>query len=1130
MVDRLDNMTIKPVLRWWGFAGLLSALLSVVFLLSFPASAQDTQVTVQTIEQQIAALEADDEIEATDKDLALELLVEARTEIVAATQRKAQADGYANAALNSREIIAELDQDISDLQSEDTEIDIPNTVDALRGRLTSVQSDRAVQEDRRARLLEERTMLAGRASAIADEIAATRGQLDDLEELAAGDETADDSPLGQARRTLRAARTYANRTDLNTLNRELQSIPERQSIVSTRIRLRETIISGLDQEISQLAARLSDVRDDLAEAALLRAGEELASAQQLGAPDLVLAEENLDLARELKTMASESLVIDTLIEDALETKLLIGEQAETVERIIATGRVTTEAGTLLRRLRSSLPSVLSLRNQIDDAVESRAETQLNLALWQERLNAIDNEPFDGQSVEDFSTSDETEVSIFNLQRSLKDHQRALLQSLIDAGQNLSDRLTQKEIAVSETLTSAQDLRNSLDRRLLWLPSNVRPFSNFQSNLQRALVWMAQPEGLQNAWEQYQAAFGDRALLFIIVMLLSVLAYASRQRLAAMTAELNEDVGKVARDRYTTTPFALLLCLVRSASIPGILLAIALPAYFLESENAHLTALTGGLVSAALFIWLILFLRTIAEEDGLLAKHFHWNRRSINALHDMRLWAVALFGAAFFLFVSTVASQRSDVEYSLGMVVLLALSIQFAIVGYRVFELDRGLVRNVIESDQRGGYLFMGILTFCVAPVITGLIPLLGYFDTAVALQSRLLGTAALLTVLVLAYGVLRRIILIAQKRYILRKASEERSKRIAQRERLEAEGEEEDKTAAQFDPVAFNEELEEQRKRITNQTLTLLVYFEITGALIGILAIWGNILPALGVANDIVLWTGVDTINGDRLTRPVTLWNLILFFAFIAAGIVAASNIRGFLEIGPLQRLRLSAGSRFAIYTIVGYVLIGVGIVAGFLQLGVDWSRLQWIIAALGVGLGFGLQEIVANFISGLIILFERPVRVGDTVTIGDLDGDVTNIAIRATTVKDFDNREVLLPNKSIITENVTNWTLSDTIMRIIIDIGVAYGSDIARVREVILKVAADEPDVLETPEPRLFFMNHGDSSLDFELRVYISNPRKRFRVRDRLNTEMNIALAEAGIEIPFPQRDIHFRGPMPTE
>jgi potassium efflux system protein len=212
--------------------------------------------------------------------------------------------------------------------------------------------------------------------------------------------------------------------------------------------------------------------------------------------------------------------------------------------------------------------------------------------------------------------------------------------------------------------------------------------------------------------------------------------------------------------------------------------------------------------------------------------------------------------------------------------------------------------------------------------------------------------------------------------------------------------------------------------------------------------------------------------------------------------------------------------------SVLGYIIVAIGIVVAFNKLGTDWSQMQWIVAALGVGIGFGLQEIIANFISGLIILFERPVRIGDYVTIGDQSGTVTRIQIRATTLGDLDNREILIPNKELITGRVTNWTLSNSQTRMIIKVGIAYGSDTDKARDIMFAAVTNNPKVLEMPKPQVFFLGFGDSSLDFEIRIFLRSFEDRFPVSHVIHTDINLALEKAGITIPFPQRDLHIIRP----
>ncbi len=181
------------------------------------------------------------------------------------------------------------------------------------------------------------------------------------------------------------------------------------------------------------------------------------------------------------------------------------------------------------------------------------------------------------------------------------------------------------------------------------------------------------------------------------------------------------------------------------------------------------------------------------------------------------------------------------------------------------------------------------------------------------------------------------------------------------------------------------------------------------------------------------------------------------------------------------------------------------------------------------MGLGFGLQEIFANFVSGLIILFERPIRVGDVVTVGEVSGTVSRIRTRATWITAFDRKELLVPNKEFVTGQLINWTLSDAVLRLSIPVGIAYGSDTNRAIEVLEQVAKKSWRVLADPRPHVFFIAFGDSSLSFELRVFVRSADQLFAARHDLHMGIDKAFREAGIEIAFPQRDLHLRS-VPVE
>jgi potassium efflux system protein len=256
----------------------------------------------------------------------------------------------------------------------------------------------------------------------------------------------------------------------------------------------------------------------------------------------------------------------------------------------------------------------------------------------------------------------------------------------------------------------------------------------------------------------------------------------------------------------------------------------------------------------------------------------------------------------------------------------------------------------------------------------------------------------------------------------------------------------------------------------------------------------------------------------------VTVADLIRAVLFLVATFWILRALPGIYEFTLFPRLRLDEGMKYATFTISRYSIFVIGMLLTLSEMHLDLGRLGWLMAAVGVGLGFGLQEIVSNFVSGIILLVERPVQVGDTVTVGNMSGKVRRINIRATTILNFDRQEVILPNRSLITREVTNWTRGDTINRLVISIGVAYGSNVEKVSEILVQIAREDPDVMKDPAPSVVFMQHGESSLDFNLQVFIPSPEAIMVIRDRLNKRISREFEKHGIEIPFPQRDLHIK------
>jgi len=257
----------------------------------------------------------------------------------------------------------------------------------------------------------------------------------------------------------------------------------------------------------------------------------------------------------------------------------------------------------------------------------------------------------------------------------------------------------------------------------------------------------------------------------------------------------------------------------------------------------------------------------------------------------------------------------------------------------------------------------------------------------------------------------------------------------------------------------------------------------------------------------------------------IQVLNLIKLAVFLVLLVVGERVFRR-VVVGPLLgRTQLQPSSQFAIGRVFGYLLFGLG---GYIALtfsGFDVSSFAILAGAVGVGIGFGLQNVVSNFVSGLIILVERPIALGDRVEVGQTAGTVTKISLRSTVIVTNDNISIIVPNSQFIENPVTNWSHGDSKVRIRVSVGVAYGSDVEKLRRVLVEIAVAHPEVLRDPLPQLFFVGFGESSLDFELGVWTSTMARRPSVlRSDLNYAIERCLRENGIEIPFPQRDLHVR------
>lgn len=579
----------------------------------------------------------------------------------------------------------------------------------------------------------------------------------------------------------------------------------------------------------------------------------------------------------------------------------------------------------------------------------------------------------------------------------------------------------------------------------------------------------------------------------------------RNRARRRLAPLGEQAARAGCTSMAPTWEAAWLTVLLATPFAVLLGAIYLAMWLAYGEPGFLRALALAIGQTAAVVFFVELLRQASRPDGLCEKHLAWNAEGLRFLRRRCRGLILIAGplwtiTALFEYQGTAIWRDSlgRIAFILGMVALANF--------LRATLRPSGVLLREYLAYRQDSYLYRSRKTWygavVASPVALALLAAVGYYYTALQLAVKLVSTAALGGLLILVSGILHRWLLINRRRLAMEQAR-------ARREAAASRGESGDESI-----VVDVEDQGVNVAEVREQSMRLLRSFVFLCGAVGAWLIWDDVFPALGILGGIPIW-------------PNSVWSLgdlLLALVVFAATTVAARNVPGLLELTILRRLPFDPAARYAWTTVSRYLIVALGVLIGGQALNISWNDVQWLVAALGVGLGFGLQEIFANLISGLIVLFERPVRVGDIVTLGDTTGVVSRIRIRSTTIMDWDRKEYVVPNKDFITGRVLNWTLTDSVNRIVLNVGVAYGSDMKRCCEVIHEILKAHPEVLEDPSPLVTFEGFGDSTLNIVVRCYLASFDNRLRVIHELNCQINDRYVKEGIEIAFPQRDLHLR------
>ena len=689
--------------------------------------------------------------------------------------------------------------------------------------------------------------------------------------------------------------------------------------------------------------------------------------------------------------------------------------------------------------------------------------------------------------------------------------RKTLLELVTTRGDLLDRLNRELSALlNETITlqlnqkqllsTAQSLRATLDEQMFWIPSNKPLDLEWLETAPRQLKQQLINLPWASSFGELRDGLLQRPLLFLPFALLMVALLWKRRYLYAKLNEIHHDIGHFKRDSQWHTPKALLINVLLALPIS---LALALSGYALQTDARGMNANMGAALIQMAEAWLVFYTAyRILAPGGVAELHFRWDKPLVEFLQGWirKLGFVVLALVAVVAFAEQQPAALADDV--LGIAVVLSCYAAMAWLLCR-------LLLNDFENATKA-YRLRKILGFVFAllPLALFLAVCFGYYYTALKLSDRLINTLYLLMLWVVVEAAFVRGLAVAARRLAYQRA-------LAKRQAAKEAGEGNEIIIEE--PTLDIEQVNQQSLRLIR--LALLAGF------IGVLYwVWSDLISVFSYLDNITLYEYTSGSGANMSMVPISIGDVIGALIIIGISIAFARNLPGLLEVLVLSRLDLGQGSAYATTTLLTYVIIGVGFVSTLSTLGVSWDKLQWLVAALSVGLGFGMQEIFANFISGIMILFERPVRIGDTITIGNLSGTVSKIRIRATTITDFDRKDIIVPNKTFITGQLINWSLTDTVTRVTLKLGVDYGSDLDLVKELLLKAARENPRVLKDPEPLVYFLNFGQSTLDHELRVHVRDLGDRNPVIDEVNRFINREFKNHNINISFQQMEVYLK------
>ena len=1002
---------------------------------------------------------------------------------------------------------SEIQKNSADLQNLKKQLSTPNSADYASQSLANLQAQveklTNQQQDAQSALSAVNTQLAGQSSVSERAQTALTDNVKRTQEL--NQKLADPTTSALLKQQIQLElqlielKNIYNQVLLKNSDQLTVLYQSRYELLNTRVQALQQQIAAIQEAINQ--KNLAKTQNQV----------EQAQQQSQSVEQNPLIQKELDLNSQLSqylleqtektnTLTQDELRMRNVLDNLTQTQRTIDEQISALQGTLVLSRI-------IQQQKQKLPTNLNIQGLSKQIADLRVQI---FDITQKRNELYDIDAYISKIEQDenksFTPAEKTQLT------NLLTERRKVGSDLIKSLNNQLNLAISLELTQQQITQISDQIQSKLDQQSFWVksnnPINLDWFKKLPMSLKAQFDGIGKKLGFPTNFDNLPYLLAYVFILFVIGGVILKFKNAIKQRLAVINGEINT----LRSDSQWHTPLALFYTAFLSLSgTLWFLAACQLLGFFFVKNPQEFWEWS---LSMAGYWWFFSFILATLRPNGIVVRHFGFSQESAANIQDVTkriiVSVVLLLNTSIFSNVMD-SGLANDVLGEINTIVALIFCI--AIIAPRFIRTEKSF--NLNDTDQRDKKIFKLVrILLQLVPIILIVLIAVGYYYTALNLITHLINTYIAWVVWSFVRYTIYRGITVASRRLAYRRLQEKRQQK-----------QQDNPEASKSDEVVINEQEEGLALNdVRNQLLRFADLFIWTALFAILYYVWSDLVTVVSYLRDITLWQQTSTTEAGVVTETISLFNLIVALIIVVITYILVRNIQGILEVLIFSRVKLSQGTPYTITTLLTYALVAVGGAWAFSTLGMSWSKLQWLFAALSVGLGFGMQEIFANFVSGIILLFERPIRVGDTVTINDVTGTVAKIRIRAITMIDPDRKEVIVPNKSFVTGQVTNWALSNTVTRLVVSVGVAYGSDLELVKCLLLQAANELPTVLRDPEPRALFLNFGASTLDHELRVYVGQVADRNDTLDALNRRVNELFAENNIDIAFNQLDIFIK------